>query len=194
MKRLLKISLMLLVIVAVGVTLSTATSNDKLPSKEEITNFVTDIKDSSASEILDKVKDDHPSWYADLIECSTCSGSKNAIVLYYTDTNPKGYGSIYIKDGQIVSPSTLKGYTTTESYKGMIGDSKEEKSDKETCTNGSCKEDVSESKEVSIKSESNLSVEDCKEAFMEFLKTKDSVTLKEVQEELDKCFPDDMEV
>ncbi|MEN6294111.1 MAG: hypothetical protein ABFD07_19120 [Methanobacterium sp.] len=194
MKSITKALIFLCILCALFAITATATSNDKLPSKEEVTNFVTETKGSTASDILDKVKDDHPSWYVDLIECSTCSGSKDAIALYYTDSNPKGFSSIYIKDGQIVSPATLKGYSTKESYKGTIGDSKEDESDKETCKDGSCKEEVSESKDVSIKSESNLSVEERKEAFMEFLKTKDSVTLKEVQDELDKCFPDDMEV
>jgi len=194
MKSITKALVFICILCALFAITATATSNDKLPSKEEVNTFVTEMKGSSASDIFEKVKSDHKSWNADLLECSSCSGSKAAIALYYTDTNPKGYGSIYVKDGGIVIPSTLKGYSTKDSYKGTIGDSKDEESDKETCRDGNCKEEVSESKEVSIKSESNLSVEERKEAFMEYLKTKDSVTLKEVQNELDKCFLDNMEV
>lgn len=124
MKKIIKIGIILLVCAAIGITLATATSNDKLPTKEEVTNFLSDEKDSTASEILSKVKDEHSTWFADLLECSTCLGSKEAIVVYYTDSSSsKGYGSIYFKDGVIISPSSIPGYTVKESYKGELEES-----------------------------------------------------------------------
>jgi len=170
---------------------ATATSNDTLPSKDEVDSFLSDVKNSSSSEILDKVKEEHSTWHADLIECSTCTGSQDAVVLYYTDkTSTKGYRSVYFQDGKVVSPSALHGYSTKESYKGELEDEEDEVD--EECKDGSCNKD-SESKDVSIASNSKLTVEERKASFMEFLENKDSVTLEEVQDELDKCFPDDME-
>lgn len=186
-----------LILVLVAASVVTATSNDKLPTKEEVTNLLSEMKGSSASDILDKIKEDHPAWNADLIECSTCSGSKEAVVLYYTDSaSTKGYGSVYFKDGQAISPTILKGYTTKESYKGELEDSVKEENTTKECKDGSCTEEVKDtkSKDVSIESGSKISVEDRKAAFMKFLETKDSITLDELQEELDKDFPDDMEV
>lgn len=123
MKKIIRIGIILLLCAIIGVTISTATSNDKLPTKEELTDFLTDMKDSSASDVLSKVKADHPTWNADLLECSTCSGDKEAIALYYTDSGSKGYGSIYYKDGDTISPDSLKGYTLKESYKGELDES-----------------------------------------------------------------------
>lgn len=132
MKRIIKIGIVLLLCAVIGVTVSTATENDKLPTKDEVTTFLTEMKGSSPSDILNKVKEDHSTWNADLIECSACSGDKEAIALYYKDSGSKGYGSIYYKDGEIVSPSSLKGYTVKESYKGEL-----EKSTNETEENTS---------------------------------------------------------
>lgn len=193
MKSITKALACLCILCALFAITATATSNDNLPSKDDVDSFLSDVKNSSSSEILDKVKEGHPTWYADLIECSTCTGNQDAVVLYYTDkTLTKGYRSVYFQDGKVVSPSTLHGYTTKESYKGELEDEKEEEESDEECTDGSCDKD-SESKDVSIASDSKLTVEERKASFMEFLETKDSVTLEEVQDELDKCFPDDME-
>lgn len=123
MKNIIKIGIILLLCAIIGVTLSTATSNDKLPTKDQVTNFISEMKSSSASDIFSKVKSDHPAWNADLLTCSTCSGSKEAIALYYTDSGSKGYGSIYVKDGEIVTSGSLKGYTLKDSYKGELKES-----------------------------------------------------------------------
>jgi len=120
MKKIIKISIILLLCAIIGVTLTTATSNDKLPTKTELTDFVTEMKGSSASDMFEKVKDTHPDWNADLI----CSGSNEAVALYYTDSNSKGFSSIYVKDGKIVSPGDLKGYAMKDKYIGKIEDSK----------------------------------------------------------------------
>lgn len=200
MKNITKIGLLLVVCTLLCISIVTATDNTNLPTKNEVNSFLEDMKGKSASEVMDSVKEDHSTWKADLLECSTCTGDKEAIALYYKDSeSQKGYGSVYFKDGKIVSPSILKGYSTKESYKGMIEEGTSEPSTEdqvdEECKDGNCKKEIndSESKEVQIKSESKITVEDRKAAFMKFLETKDSVTLEEVQEELDKCFPNDME-
>jgi hypothetical protein len=115
----LKILIVLLVTAIIGITLATATTNDKLPTKEEVTNFISGESNSTASEILDKVKEDHPTWKADLYY----QGNEEAIALYYIYDNEKGYGSVYFKDGEIVSPSSLGGYTLKESYTGELEES-----------------------------------------------------------------------
>ena len=178
-----------------------AADNENLPSREEVTDLLEDS--DSASDVMKSVKEDHPTWKADLIE----NGDDEAIALYYEDSDSsKGYGSVYFKDGEVVAPSSLSGYTLKECYKGELedsdecadgscdtdADSDEEEESDEKCTDGSCNKD-SESKDVSIASDSKLTVEERKASFMEFLENKDSVTLEEVQDELDKCFPDDME-
>lgn len=119
MKKIIKIGIILLVCAVIGVTISTATSNDKLPTKEEVTNFLSHEKDSTPSEIMSKVKEDHPAWKADLFS----QGNDEAIALYYLYDNDKGYGSVYFKDGEIVSHSSLGGYTLKESYKGELEES-----------------------------------------------------------------------
>lgn len=116
MKKIIKIGLILIVCAVIGVTLSAAASNDKLPSKEEVTNFVSGENDSNASEILSTIKEAHPTWKADLFS----QGNDEAIALYYIYDNDKGYGSVYFKDGEIVSPLSLGGYALKESYKGEI--------------------------------------------------------------------------
>ncbi|MCK9616194.1 MAG: hypothetical protein M0R48_12005 [Candidatus Omnitrophica bacterium] len=124
MKPLFKIVVFLSIICAlVTIPMVSATSNDKLPSQDEITQFVAEIKGSSASDILDKIKSDHPTWNADLLECPTCSGDKEAIALYSTASTEKGYGSTYCNETGVISPSTLKGYTLKESYKGTLEES-----------------------------------------------------------------------
>jgi len=123
MRKIIKIGIILLLCAIIGVTLSTATSNDKLPTKDQVTNFISEMKSSSASDIFSKVKSDHPTWNADLLTCSTCSGDKEAVALYYTDLGSKGYGSVYVKDGKIVTPGSLKGYSVKESYKGELKES-----------------------------------------------------------------------
>ena len=191
MKNITKIGLLLVVCTLLCISIVTATDNTNLPTKNEVNSSLEDMKGKSASEVMDSVKEDHSTWKADLLECSTCTGDKEAIALYYKDSGSQtGYGSIYFKEGEIVSPSRLKGYSTKESYKGVL-----EEGNDEECKDGDCKKEIndSESREVSIKSKSKITVEDRKAAFMEFIETKDSVTLDEVREELDKCFPDDME-
>ncbi|MDD2287003.1 MAG: hypothetical protein PHQ11_16575 [Paludibacter sp.] len=59
MKKIIKISIILLLCAIIGVTLTTATSNDKLPTKTELTDFVTEMKGTSASDMFEKVKSDH---------------------------------------------------------------------------------------------------------------------------------------
>lgn len=115
-----------------AVSTVSATSNDKLPSQDEITAFATEMKGSSASDIFDKVKSDHPDWNADLLECPTCSGDKEAIALYWTASTSKGYGSTYCNETGVISPSTLTGYTLKDSYKGTM-----EKSENNTTENTS---------------------------------------------------------
>lgn len=122
MKPITKIGLILLVCAVLGITLATATSNDKLPSKDDVTAFCTEMKGTSASTVFEKVKSAHSTWNADLLECSTCSGDKEAIALYYTDSGSKGYGSIYFNETGIIKPSDLKGYTLKDSYKGESSD------------------------------------------------------------------------
>ena len=122
MKNTMKIGLLLLIAV-ISITVVTATDNKDLPSQEEITTFASEMKGSSASDILDKVKSDHPTWNADLLECPTCSGDKEAIALYSTASTEKGYGSTYCNETGVISPSTLKGYTLKESYKGTLEES-----------------------------------------------------------------------
>lgn len=201
MKSITKALIFLCILCALFAINATATSNDKLPSKDEVNSFLSDMKNCTSSEIFNKVKEVHPGWNVDLITCSTCSGDEEAIALYYKNSeSANGYGSIYFKDGAIVSSSSLKGYTTKDKYVGKLDEEngKEAKEDSvnEECNDGSCKEEVndSEKEEVSIDNNSKLTVEERKAAFMKFLETKDSVTLKEVQEELDKCFPEDVEV
>ena len=124
MRSITKILIFLCVICALfAVSTVSATSNDKLPSQDEITQFVTEMKGSSASDILDKVKSDHPTWNADLLECSSCTGDKEAIALYSTASTAKGYGSTYCNETGVISPSTLTGYTLKESYKGTLEES-----------------------------------------------------------------------
>ncbi len=124
MRSITKILIFLCVICALfAVSTVSATSNDKLPSQDEITQFITEMKGSSASDILDKVKSDHPTWNADLLECPTCFGDKEAIALYSTASTEKGYGSTYCNETGVISPSTLKGYTLKESYKGTLEES-----------------------------------------------------------------------
>lgn len=103
-----------------------AADNEDLPTREEVTELLEDS--DSAEDVMESVKEDHPTWKADLIE----NGDEEAISLYYKDSDSsKGYGSIYFKDGEVVSPSSLSGYTLTECYKGELEDSDE-------CTDGSC--------------------------------------------------------
>lgn len=124
MRSITKILIFLCVICALfAVSTVSATSNDKLPSQDEITQFITEMKGASAAEILDKIKSDHPTWNADLLECPTCSGDKEAIALYSTASTEKGYGSTYCNETGVISPSTLKGYTLKESYKGTLEES-----------------------------------------------------------------------
>ena len=118
MKKIIKISIILLLCAIIGVTISNATSNDKLPSKTEVTAFITEMNGSSAADIFSKVKEQHPAWNADLLSC----GNDEAIALYYTDSGSKGYGGLYVKDGKNVSPGDLKGYTVKELYKGKLED------------------------------------------------------------------------
>ncbi len=121
MKSIIKALIFLSIICALfAVSTASATSNDKLPTQSEVTTFITEMKGSTASDILDKIKADHPTWNADLLECSTCSGDKEAIAIYYTASTEKGYGSIYCNETGIISPSTLKGYAPIDSYKGTI--------------------------------------------------------------------------
>ena len=198
MKNITKIGLLLVVCTLLCISIVTATDNTNLPTRNEVNSSLEDMKGKSASEVMDSVKEDHSTWKADLLECSTCAGDKEAIALYFSDPgSSKGYGSIYYKNGEIVSPSILKGYSTKESYKGVL----EEETDEE-CKDGNCKEEINDSEsedepsdneDVNIEHETEMTIEDRKAAFMAFIKTKDSVTLEEVQEELDKCFPDDME-
>ena len=122
MKNTIKIGLLLLIAV-ISITVVTATDNKDLPSQEEITAFASEMKGSSASDILDKVKSDHPTWNADLLECPTCSGDKEAIALYSTASTEKGYGSTYCNETGVISPSSLGGYTLKESYKGTLEES-----------------------------------------------------------------------
>lgn len=122
MKNTIKIGLLLLIAV-ISITVVTATDNKDLPSQEEITAFASEMKGSSASDIFEKVKSDHPTWNADLLECSTCTGDKEAIALYSTASTEKGYGSTYCNETGVISPSTLKGYTLKESYKGTLEES-----------------------------------------------------------------------
>ncbi len=132
MKNIAKIGILLLVCAAISITVVTATDNKDLPSQEEVTNFIDEMKGKSASEIMDKVKADHPTWNADLIECPSCSGDKEAIALYYTDPGSKGYGSVYYNGTAIVNPSDLKGFNVKDSYKGEL-----EKSENNTEDNSS---------------------------------------------------------
>ena len=121
MKPSIKILVFLSIICAlITIPMVSATSNDKLPSQDEITQFITEMKGASASDILDKVKSDHPAWNADLIECPTCTGDKEAIALYSTASTEKGYGSTYCNETGVISPSSLGGYTLKESYKGTL--------------------------------------------------------------------------
>lgn len=122
MKNTIKIGLLLLIAV-ISITVVTATDNKDLPSQEEITQFATEMKGSSASDIFDKVKSDHPDWNADLLECPTCSGDKEAIALYSTASTSKGYESTYCNETGVISPSTLTGYTLKDSYKGTLEES-----------------------------------------------------------------------
>jgi len=178
-----------------------AADNEDLPTREEVTELLEDS--DSAEDVMESVKDDHPTWKADLIE----NGDDEAIALYYENSSSvNGHSSVYFKDGEVVSPSSLHGYELKECYKGELedsdecadgscdtdADSDEEEESDEKCTDGSCNKD-SESKDVSIASDSKLTVEERKASFMEFLENKDSITLEEVQDELDECFPDDME-
>jgi len=113
-----------LLIALITVCVVSATSNDKLPSKDEVNSVLSEMKTSSASDIFNTVKEDHPAWKVDLLECSTCSGDKEALALYYDNSSSqKGYGSIYFKEGEIVSPSNLKGYSLKEPYKGELDES-----------------------------------------------------------------------
>ena len=114
---------LLLLIAAISITVVTATDNKDLPSQDEITQFITEMKGSSASDIFDKVKSDHPDWNADLLECPSCAGDKEAIALYCTASTEKGYGSTYCNETGVISPSSLGGYTLKESYKGTLEES-----------------------------------------------------------------------
>ena len=122
MKNTIKIGLLLLVAV-ISITVVTATDNKDLPSQDEITQFITEMKGSSASDIFEKVKSDHPTWNADLLKCPSCAGDKEAIALYWTASTEKGYGSTYCNETGVISPSTLEGYTLKESYKGTLEES-----------------------------------------------------------------------
>jgi len=99
-------------------------SSEQLPAQKEVTEFLDGCINMSASDIMNDIKEDHPVWKADLLKCSTCTGNQEAIALYCEDSaSTKGYGSIYFKDGKIVSPSSLSGYTVKESYKGELEES-----------------------------------------------------------------------
>lgn len=103
-----------------------AADNEDLPTREEVTDLLEDS--DSASDVMKSVKEDHPTWKADLIE----NGDDEAIALYYEDSDSsKGYGSVYFKDCKVVAPSSLSGYTLKECYKGELEDSDE-------CADGSC--------------------------------------------------------
>lgn len=132
MKKILKIGIVLLVCAIIGITMASATSNDKLPTQEEVTQFTTEMKGFTASEIFNEVKSDHPAWNADLLECATCSGDKEAIAIYWTASTSKGYGSTYCNETGIISPSNLKGYTLKDPYIGTL-----ENSDNNTTDNSS---------------------------------------------------------
>ena len=122
MKNTIKIGLLLLIAV-ISITVATATDNKDLPSQEEITAFASEMKGASASDILDKIKSDHPTWNADLLECSSCTGDKEAIALYWTASTEKGYGSTYCNETGVISPSSLGGYTLKEKYIGTLEES-----------------------------------------------------------------------
>ena len=119
MKSIVKIGLLLIICAVIGVTVVTATVNKDLPSQDEVTQFISEMNGSSASDIFGKVKEDHTTWNADLFSC----GDKEAIALYYTYSNDRGYGSVYCNETGIVTPSSLKGYTLKESYKGELNES-----------------------------------------------------------------------
>lgn len=131
-----------------------AADNEDLPTREEVTDLLEDS--DSASDVMDSVKEDHPAWKADLLECTTCTGDQEAIALYYEDSDSsKGYRSIYFKDGEVVSPSSLSGYTLKECYKGELEDS-------DDCADGSCntEPDEEENDTDAVSDEDNESDED----------------------------------
>lgn len=157
MKLMFKIFVFLCIICALfAVSTVSATSNDKLPSQDEVTVFISEMKGSSASEIFDKVKNAHSTWNADLLECSTCSGDKEAIALYCTSSNEKGYESIYCNETGIVTPSSLKGYTLKESYKGELKES-------ENTTEENSSEPKEENKIIEVNNSSEPTYNDLKE-------------------------------
>lgn len=138
-----------------------AANDENLPTQEEVTDLLEDS--DSASDVMESVKEDHPTWKADLLECTTCTGDQEAIALYYEDSNSsKGHGSVYFKDGDdvnpsgIVSPSNLSGYKLKECYKGELEDS-------DDCADGSCNtepEDEEKDTDADSDEEDNESDED----------------------------------
>lgn len=191
-----KIICTVLVFLLLAASVVSATSNENLPDKSKVDDFISEMKGSSASDVFDKVKEEHKDWNADLLKCTTCEGNTEAVGLYYKDQGSyKGYASIYYADGKIVSPSDLHGYKTTESYIGELEDSKDSPEQEKVCESGSCNKDTNASQSENVTVETTkLTMKDRKAAFMAYVETKDSVTLEEVQEELDKCFPDELEV
>ncbi len=117
MKNIWKIGLLLTVCAMLCITVATATDNNILPTKDDVSKFIDDMKGKSASEVMSSVKEDNPTWKADILQ----NGDAEAIALYYEDSSSsKGYGSFYIKDGNPISASSLSGYTVKESYKGEL--------------------------------------------------------------------------
>jgi len=109
-----------------------AADNEDLPTREEITDLLEDS--DSASDVMEAVKEDHPTWKADIIE----NGDDEAIALYYENSSSvSGHSSVYFKDGEVVSPSSLHGYELKECYKGELEDS-------DGCADGSCDTDPEE--------------------------------------------------
>lgn len=173
-----------------------ATSNENLPEKLKVEAFISEMKGLPASEVFNNIKENHKDWNADLLKCSTCGDNTEALAVYYKDTGSyKGYGSIYFADGKTVSPSSLHGYKTTEKYIGELEEEKDSSEQGNVCENGSCdgSTNISQSGNVTVET-TKLTMKERKAVFMAYIETKDSITLSELQDELDKCFPDDMEV
>ena len=86
-----------------------ATENKDLPTKEEITNFISGIPVSSNYIItaFDAVKEKHPAW-----NCDTWvdKNGNQILSLYYVDPDSaKGYGSIYFNEfGKEISMSGVE--------------------------------------------------------------------------------------
>jgi len=153
-----KILTVLILLCAMLATPAAATSNENLPSIDEAKDIISDVDTNDDSKLFEYVKENELPINCDLLKCSKCTGDKYASVLYYKDAeSSRGYGSLYIKDGEIVKPSSLKGYDTEDFYKGADGN----EASRSGCSGGNCSvgdvkdEETSEEGDVSEKDEDN---------------------------------------